>query len=301
MRAFALCLLAACSPALRVPDAGAPDGGWVSGRYTIAWDGVDRTFWLDVPATLPEHPPVVLVMHGYSESATRIRDYAGFSELVDAEGFLAVYPDGTRDQRGLRFFDVGYAFHDRRVDDVGYLRALVDRLATDLGADRDAVFATGMSNGGDMSYLLACLDEPFVRAIAPVAGGVFESFADPCQPSRRVDVAEFHGTNDDVTWWDGDPTGEGGWGPYWGIERAIGHFATWYELEASEETDLPDRDPTDGSTVRLFRAYTAADATEVRLYSILGGGHAWPGNPGANGDLDTAGEIWSFFARTLDR
>lgn len=300
MRILSALLLAACSATVRVPASGPPVGGWVSGRYTIEHDGRDRTFWLDVPSTLPDATPVVLLLHGYSDSGTAIREDSGFAVLAEREGFLLLTPDGTKDDRGLRFLDVGYDLHRHRVDDAGLLRALAARMVTDLGADPDAVFATGMSNGGDMSYLLACEDEPFVAAIGPVAGAMFGTHAPSCAPNRRVSVMELHGTDDDVTWWDGDPENEGGWGPYWGVEAGIEHWVAHNALELTEAVDLPDLDPYDGQTVRLFRAWTAVDRTEVRLYTIFGGGHTWPGTYGTQ-DLDATEEIWAFFAGRVGR
>jgi polyhydroxybutyrate depolymerase len=299
VRALPALLLAACTTT-RVPTAGPPDGGWVTGRYTVDHDGRDRTFWLDVPPALPDAAPVVLLLHGYTDSATAIRADSGFPDLAAREGFLLITPDGTKDARGNRFFDVGYDFHPDRVDDAGLLRALAARMIDDLGADPAAVFATGMSNGGDMSYLLACEDEPFVAAIAPVAGAMFGTYAPDCAPTTRVSVAELHGTHDDVTWWDGDLENEGGWGPYWGQEQGIEHWVAHLGLDQFEETELPDRDPDDGQTVSLFRAWTDLDRAEVRLYTIHNGGHTWPGTSGT-GDIDAAEEIWSFFAGRLGR
>lgn len=292
MRALIPLLFAACS-ASRAPLAGPPPGGWSSGRYVVEHDGRDRSFWLDLPAPLPERAPVVLLLHGYTGSGARIRADSGMAALAEREGFVLITPDGTRDGRGHRFFDVGYAFHRRRVDDAGLLRALAGRMVEDLGADPDAVFATGMSNGGDMSYLLACEPEPFVAAIAPVAGSMFGSYAEACAPHARVSVAELHGTADDITRWGGDPDNLDGWGPYWGIEAGIAHWVAHNSLTLTETVDLPDLDPNDGQTVSLFRAWTDVDRAEVRLYTVHGGGHTWPGVNGT-GDINASEEIVRF-------
>ncbi|GIR57048.1 MAG: hypothetical protein CM15mP64_4600 [Candidatus Neomarinimicrobiota bacterium] len=76
-----------------------------------------------------------------------------------------------------------------------------------------------MSNGGEMSYLLACEFPNYFRAVAPVAGTMMESWYNTCNPEYPTPIFEIHGTNDNVTWWDGDPQDLGGWGPYVGIWR----------------------------------------------------------------------------------
>ncbi len=285
-------LVGACTPAIEVPASGPPDGGWQTGSYAIEHDGRRRTFLLDVPDDLQPGAPLVLVIHGYTGQATDLRDYTGFDAISKEHGFVAVYPQGTRDARGQTFFDVGYDFHTERVDDVGFLRALADRLVVDLEVDADSVFATGHSNGGDMSYVLACQTDAWVRAIAPVSGTMMADNA--CTPSRRTSVMEVHGTADDITYFEGDPENVDGWGAYLSTNEVMDFWVDQLDLELEETSALPDLDRDDGSTVALTRWSTAVDDEEVRLYLVEDGGHDWPGAWG-NGDLQTSEAIWDFF------
>ena len=127
-----------------------------SGSHIIEHDGLDRKFNLVLPSTLEPGAPLVVVMHGYGGSADYIQGYSGMSDVAEREGFAVVYPQGTRDQWNYNYWEVGYEFHPQSVDDLGFIRAVVDLVVADQGLNPDQVYATGMSNGGDMSYRLAC-------------------------------------------------------------------------------------------------------------------------------------------------
>ena len=267
-----------------------------SGLHTITVDGLERSFLIDVPQVLKPGAALVMVFHGYTGSAEAIRKYAGFTSLVNKYGFVAVYPVGTIDQKRKRFFNVGYDFHrNMKVDDVKFARELAARLVTDLDLDPYSVFSTGMSNGADMSYFMVCQSEPFLNAIAPVAGFMLPMWTNGFTTATRVSVMEVHGTRDKVTLWAGDPQNRDGWGAYLGTEAIMDFWVKQLSLENSDVTELPNlhfRNKTLG--LRLHHWWTAADNAEVRLYEIKGGGHDWPDNLG-NKEISTAEEIWKFF------
>mgnify|MGYP003729000181 FL=1 len=77
-----------------------------------------------------------------------------------------------------------------------------------------------MSNGGEMSYMLACQANDIFKAIASVAGMIMEEIYNTCE-SISIPVFEIHGTQDDINWWDGDPNNIGGWGSYIGVLQVI--------------------------------------------------------------------------------
>ena len=269
-----------------------------SGTKTMMHDNLERSFILHVPDNLPaENIPVVFVLHGYTSSAESIQWYAGMNDIADQNGFVVVYPNGTKDDDGQGFFNVGYAFHpNETVDDVGFIVQILTHLQSNPEIDRQAIFSTGMSNGGEMSYMLACQASEHFQAVASVAGIMFASFANQCQPAAPTSVLEIHGSEDSVNWYAGDPSNEGGWGVYWGIDAGIEFWVNQYSLEQYEMTDLPDVAPNDGSTVEFHRHWSSSTDHEVHLYRIVGGGHDWPGAFG-NRDIDSSQIIWEFFSR----
>ena len=160
-----------------------------------------------------------------------------------------------------------------------------------LGIDPERVYATGMSNGGEMSYQLACQADDTFSAVAPVAGCLMDVVQDNCKASQ-ASLMEIHGTQDAVTSWEGDPDGSDGWGPYLGTPESVGHFVDVYGLGEPVVQDLPDISESEGSQVRLHQ--WGSGSLQVRLYEVQGGGHDWPGAEG-NQDIDSAEEIWAFF------
>ena len=270
---------------------------WHAGLNRLTVDGRDRTFILDLPKITKQGAPLVLVFHGYYDTAESVRKYAGFTSLVNQYGFVAVYPQGTLDHEGSAFFNVGYednTLQEREVDDVKFIRVLVAALVKDLKLDARSVFATGMSNGADMSYLLACQSKPLVNSIAPVAGTMMISWH--CDPHQRVSVMEIHGTDDDTTPWIGDLENHDGEGAYLGTQDVMDFWVRNLALEKNENKELGiarvKKNRT--ATVRLHRWSTAVDATEVSLYELQGGKHDWPLDVGeAQGS--TAEVIWRFF------
>lgn len=269
---------------------------WTSGTHTMNVGGLERTFILDVPSNLRPGAALVLGFHGYTGSAEGFRSDAGFIPLTEEHGFVAVYPQGTRDSRGKSFHNVGYSFHeDSEVNDVRFVKALVERLVADLELDPEAVFSTGMSNGGDMSFFLASRSEPFVRAIAPVAGTMMVKGHESFVPQKRIPVMEVHGTDDGITRWNGDLEDKDGWGAYYGIDRVLEFWVDGFSLERKEGVSLLGI-PEDQKQINRYRWWTATDETEVVFYEVLKGKHTWPDNLGDQ-NVSTAEVIWEFFKR----
>jgi len=178
---------------------------------------------------------------------------------------------------------------DQTVDDVRFARQLAARLTRDLGLDSQAVFATGFSNGGDMSFFLGAQQEPFVAAIAPVAGTMMESWAKHFRPAARVSVLAVNMRDDKTTLWDGDTINRDGWGAYLGSEAVLDLWVKGLVLERSERS-RPNK------TIQLRHWSTASERTEARLYVIEAGGHQWPRTLGDESET-TAEAIWHFFDR----
>ena len=237
-----------------------------------------------------------MVFHGTGGSAAGAQRDCGFSSLVDTHGFVAVYPEGTRDTNPdhVPQFQVDYVFQrDSVVDDVDFARKLCKRLVGDLKLDERSVFATGMSNGGDMSYFLASQPEPFVTAIAPVAGTMMVSWGQGLKPRGRTSVLAVHSRDDDVTLWDGDLTNRDGWGAYYGTEAVLDLWVKGLAL-APVTTNVSAKGRPLRKDLLLREWRTSKDNTEVRLYEFKDRGHTWPPHLGDR-DVSTAEEIWRFF------
>ena len=269
--------------------------------------GGRRAYHLHVPPTFdPAKPwPVLLVLHGSGTDAGFVIRFTGLSELADREGFLAVFPNGTGRTPHARSWNAGGCCgtaQTRRIDDVGFLAAVLDDLESAAPVDRRRVFATGVSNGAMMSYRLADELSHRIAAIAAVAGPMG---APTCAPGRPVPILHFHGTADDYA-------------PYAGGRgrRSVTQanflsvpdtIRNWVQANGCPdvpfETLIHDG-VDDGLPIRRSIHAPGNAGSEVVLYTIEGGGHTWPGR---SPSLDVLGPstlridanelMWRFFQR----
>jgi len=282
---------------------GAPFEGCVGGSceneiiefFEFDDNGQIRGYYLYRPNSIEDNAPLVFVLHGYSGSAGGIMGYSGMNEVAERNGFAVCYPQGLSDQSGYNFWNVGYAMHQNQtVDDVAFLSSLADYLQDEYNLNEENTFSTGMSNGGDMSYMLACQANDVFIAIAPVAGCMMEDIYNTCDDSP-VPVLEIHGTNDNVTLWNGDMQNNDGWGAYHGVEEGIDSWVETNNCMSNENTNLPNTNTSDGSYIIHHRYFDCNNNAEVWLYEVVSGGHDWPGSSG-NMDIDASEEIWNFFS-----
>lgn len=173
--------------------------------------GRARTAFVHVPKGLSStsRAPLVFDFHPLSVDASTWKLATGWADLADKEGFILVVPQGIGNSwnAGRCCGDA----HDGGVDDVQLVRDLITRLSTDACIDRKRVFAPGCSNGGGMSYRLACDAADVIAAVAPVdfdcvTGPTNSPSCASCSPSRPISVVQFRGTADNLVPYGGGPT-----------------------------------------------------------------------------------------------
>jgi polyhydroxybutyrate depolymerase len=260
-------------------------------RLTV--DGTQREYRVHVPQGYapPRAAPVVLNFHGGGGDAALQMRRSRLNAVSDSEGFLAVYPEGTPSRLGRTWNAGGCCGEARRenVDDVRFVAALLDDLASRYCTDARRVYATGMSNGAMLAYHLACDLSERIAAIAPVAGALVD---ESCNPSRPVAVLAFHGTADRVV-----PYGGGN-----ALGTPVPSVARTIELWIAR-----NRCPTTPSSVTpqgmvTCRTYgPCAQGTAVVQCTVEGGGHTWPGGAppllrgATTSDVSASAAIWEFF------
>ncbi|MFO0548287.1 MAG: PHB depolymerase family esterase [Polyangiaceae bacterium] len=183
-------------------DGGAADGG-AGGGMTVTTDfiaGGDRPVSVKVPTGYdPAVPaPLVILLHGYSATGALQNAYFGMESVADEKGIVFAYPDGTIDPQTNHFWNATDACCDlygSGVDDVGYLTGLLDEIEATVNIDPKRVYFVGHSNGGFMSYRMACELSDRIAAIASLAGATFADDAD-CGATNPVSVLQIHGTAD---------------------------------------------------------------------------------------------------------
>ena len=261
-------------------------------KHIYRHQGMDRTYWLYLPENLPADAPLVLLLHGYKASAEGYRPE--MIEVAKENGFALCYPQGALDGRGKTCWNVGYPFQEGlKTDDVDFLCSLARHLQKEHGLSRKNTFLTGMSNGGEMCYLMAYLKPDVFAAFAPIAGLSMEWSYRKYEAKQPVPLMEVHGTSDKTSLWKGDPFNEGGWGAYLAVPQAVAYWAAKARCTYEETVELP----LVRNKVIQHRykggepAWEGGPAVEVRLYEVIGGKHTWALN-----DMDTCNEIWKFFS-----
>ena len=274
---------------------------WLHGQYSsFEHEGLTRQYIYYQPSNINANRPLVFVMHGFTGDANNIKNYSQMNQFADQYGFAVCYPRGTNDSNGNRFWNVGYAFHgSETVNDISFLTELAQYLQTTNNLNPDHLFATGMSNGGEMCYMLACQAYDTFKAVAPVAGMILQDILDTCGNSPGIPVFEIHGSQDNVTPLAGDPNNNGGWGAYPSIPFTIDYFVQKNACTSLETSILPDIDTTDGSFVESSKYSDGIGNNEVWYYEVVGGGHDWPGAWG-NMDINAGEQAWLFFQNYMD-
>jgi polyhydroxybutyrate depolymerase len=267
-------------------------------RNTYDKDGISRTYLLHLPNDLKKNAPLVFVLHGYGDSAEGIRKFTKMDSIADHHGFAVCYPEATLGADSLRSWNVGYSNYE--IDDVGFIRALASFLQKKHKLSVKNTFCTGMSNGGDMTIQMACLQPSLFKAVAPDVGCLMYWISDSCTTNNIAPIFMINGTNDTVTLWEGDrdypAIGPNG---YMGTRQMASTFIGLNECKQVKIDTLPDINKADSSFVVREKHVNCKNNHQVWLYSIIGGGHDWPGAWG-NMDFFASLEIWLFFEQFIE-
>ena len=259
---------------------------------SLEFGGRTRTYLLHVPAAHDAGTPLplVFVLHGGGQSPESAEKMSGMSAKADEKHFIAIYPSGTGRLSAMPTWNsgncCGYAMQNN-VDDVGFLRALIEKLERDYAVDRKRIYFTGISNGGMMSYRVACELSEQIAAIAPVEGALNVD----CHPAARVSVLIFHGTADHLVPFNGgsSPFQIGGRREDKSVASAVDF---WVKRDGCSAA--PAHSET--AEVHVDKYSGCQDGTGIELYAIQGGHHMWPGLRISGNSIPATDLIWSFFA-----
>jgi polyhydroxybutyrate depolymerase len=185
----------------------------VAQRATLAWEGRERGYLLFAPPTADDTAklPLVIALHGAGQDAAAFAAETRFAAAAAARRMLVVFPDGSGVEPGNLSWNahfccgVGLA---EGIDDIGFIGALIERIAAQRAIDRARIYATGMSNGGMLTYQLAAARPRWFAAIAPVSAAIGGTSRDGerfviAPPDRPVPVMIIHGRRDPYVLYDG--------------------------------------------------------------------------------------------------
>lgn len=272
---------------------------------SLASGGTTRTFQQVVPTAAGATPvPLVVDLHGYLSGAAGQAAISNLGALAESAGFVLVTPQGSSDKPYWN------AAPDPTLpDDVAFVSALIDDVAGRLCIDPARVYVDGFSNGAFLASLVACRLADKVAAVAAVSGLVFPA---GCAPVRPIPVLALHGTADRFVTYDGGPNvaletlswNDESRRAFAGIAFApvTTSLARWGQVEGctSPPVERPVTPSVSSTTYEGCRG-----GSVVRLDTVAGGGHTWPGSTfsrasaGVLGattfEIDADAAIWQFF------
>lgn len=291
-----LVLLFAGSCDSPTPGSTEPAGEAVSGiiHGTLPHGGLQREYILYVPEsyTGEEAVPLLLNFHGYTSGAYDQMEYGDFRPLADRDGFIIAHPMGSLLEDNTHW-NVGGWTLESTTDDVDFTDKLITAIAGQYSIDSERIYSTGMSNGGFMSFLLACQLSGRIAAVASVTGSMTPETHEACNPQHPTPVMQIHGTTDEVVPYKGDTWTRG-------IDAVLQYWVDQNRCTAqATQRDLSNVSTKDGSTVSHILYGDCDNGVAVEHYKVVGGGHTWPGSgaeyPDTNYDMDASTEVWRFF------
>jgi len=264
---------------------------------TLTHDGLDRSYRIHLPPNFnnSESLPLVFNIHGFGSNAIQQEFYSGMNAVSDTARFILCYPDGTDENGTGRSWNVGWS-GGSTADDIGFIEAMIEEFATLYNVNTNRVYSCGMSNGGFMSYHLACNIPDKIAAIASVTGSMVPGSFDDCQPDIARPILEIHGTADQTV-------------PYNGtamiaapIEAVVAHWVTINDCSITTDTTIiPDINTDDNSTAIRIDYNNCEEDKIVSLIKIDNGAHTWPGSAvvigTTNQDFNASSTVWNFFSR----
>ena len=259
-------------------------------NQSINVDGQMRSYILHIPpgynSSIPR--PLVLVLHGMGGSAESFKDKTGMSAKSDRENFIVVYPNalGNPSVWNSNLSPLS----SNGVDDVGFIRALIDKLEHDLRIDRRRIYCSGFSSGAIMSYLLGAKLSHRLAAIGIASGTVGNNGDDGSiriipTPSEPVPVIAFHGRKDGTIYYEGG----GSMVNCLSVPESIKFWVSADGCAAS-----PQKSSRQNGDLIIDDYGGCRDGSEVTLYSFRNGTHEWPTLKNSD-DFSATDAMWDFF------
>jgi len=260
---------------------------------TLLHDGETREYTVYIPASYQgtSSVPLLFNFHGGSGDIASQIAISDMRPIADTAGFILIYPQALPDPNAAGS-NLWTHKEPTTVDDVFFVEAMIDTMASEYLIDESRVYACGYSNGGEFSFELACRLSNRIASVGVVARSMFIDTFNECTPSSPMPIVSIHGTNDDY-----EGITFAGILYYISLDEVNSYWSTYNNTDANPTiVELPNLNTSDGSTVEHHSWNNGDGCVSVEHFKVLGGGHDWPGSFG-NMDIDATLEIWKFVSR----
>ncbi|KRO85833.1 MAG: hypothetical protein ABR90_02360 [Cryomorphaceae bacterium BACL29 MAG-121220-bin8] len=229
----------------------------------INHDGLERQYLIYIPNSYNEQSklPLMINFHGFGGEVNDHLAYTDMRSLADSENFILIYPQGS-ELGGYSHWNATLNGGDNKstVDDLGFVEALIN-LHSDI-VNLKRVYTVGYSNGGMMSYALACYKSNLIAAIGSVSGSMLQT---DCTPSHSIPLIKLHGTSDSVISYDGNSY-------YSSVESTL-YF--WINFNKTSTTPVFKTVDDNGTTIQKYLYDGGINEASIEHYKILNGSHVW--------------------------
>ena len=246
-------------------------------KCELTHKGLDRYYYIQLAHPEAEGLSSVLFnLHGYGSNALEQMNYTNFNNLANTEenNFILIHPQGAPLNTVLTssssHWNSGGWTIGSTVDDVDFIDTIIKLVSQKYNLNQDRIYSTGMSNGGFMSYHLACNLSSKIAAVASVTGSMSKETYEDCNPAHPTSILQVHGTIDATVPFDGNSA--------LGM-RSINDVMDYWKLYNACDVD-PTSIITDYFDIEIAVQHdtysNCLNDVHVELYKIEGMGHTWP-------------------------
>ncbi|MEO7083246.1 MAG: PHB depolymerase family esterase [Gemmatimonadaceae bacterium] len=290
------CIMGGHEPVSTIADAPG------TGEFEVQVGDLTRSFFLHIPANRPRRLgravpyPLVIVLHGSGANGETVRRMSGMDGMADTARFVVAYPNGTTALLGRHSdWNSGEccgAAQTNNVDDIAFIRALVDNLSKRMPVDPNRIYVAGFSDGARLAYRAACELSTKIAAVAIVSGSLMYA---QCAPQRAIPLIAFHGTADEDVLYSDSSYATPERAPLAAAASAPPSIRFWSAHNGCSTVTVNRR------SLHVTQMRFGGCAGEVTLFTIDEGLHAWPGGVSdgqePTHEISATREAWRFFAR----